>query len=171
MSPILFWIYISRVFDVIEENNPAVIYLSFINNLGFIVFGTPVKEISQALDIEAFTVLHWDSINAVIYDTSKTETVLFSKSYCQRLNKQLCKTDIKVGNKKIYFNKKATRLLGVWLDNQLKFLAHINKKIRKARITKIQIKSLTKTHRLMPKLVQQIQLVVIQSIVLYGLEF
>lgn len=52
-------------------------------------------------------------LNAVTYDTSKTEAVLFSKSHRQRLNKQLRETKIKVGNEKISFNKEATRWLGV----------------------------------------------------------
>ena len=153
MSPVFFLIYISGVFDVVAENNLAVTSLSFVDDLGFIVSGISIKEISQTLGIVASTILHWGSINAVTYDISKTEAVLFSKSHCQRLSRQLRKVDIKVGNKKIKFNKEATRWLGVWLDGQLKFSVHINKRIRRACIAKIQIKGLIKTYGLMPGLV------------------
>ncbi len=68
------------------------------------------------------------------------------------------------------FNKEATRWLGVWLDSQLKFTAHINERVRRARVAKIQIKSLTKTYGLVPGLVRQIQLAVVQSTALYGAE-
>ena len=170
VSSILFLIYISGVFDAAAENNPAITSLSFVDDLGFIAFGTSVKEISQTLGTVAATVLHWGSTNAVTYDTSKTEAVLFSKSHRQRLSRQLREADIKVGNKKIKFNQEATRWLGVWLDGQLKFSAHINERIRRARIAEIQIKDLTKTYGLMPGLVRRIQLAVVQSTALYGAE-
>lgn len=50
-------------------------------------------------------------------------------------------------------NKKPTQYLGVWLNNSLKFREYINKRVRRAYIIEIQITSLTKTHKLMPRLV------------------
>ena len=100
--------------------------LSLIDDLGFIASGSPVKEIVKALEKVAKEVIEWGKRNAVTYDTSKTEAVLFSKSHRQRLNKQLREAKIKVGIEKISFNKEATRWLGVWLDSQLKFTSHIN---------------------------------------------
>lgn len=118
----------------------------------------------------ASTVIHWGSFNAVINDTSKTEAVLFSRSHRQRLNRQLRDIEIKVGNEKMKFNKEATRWLGVWLDSQLEFSLHINERIRRARTAEILIKGLAKTNGLTPGLVRRIQLVVVQSMTLYGAE-
>ena len=118
MLSIFFLIYISGVFDAVAENNPTVTSLSFVEDLKSIVFGISVKNIFQTLDTIASIVLHWGNINTVTYDTSKIEVVLFSKSYCQQLNKQLCKANIKIGNKKIKFNKEVTKWLGIWLNNQ-----------------------------------------------------
>ena len=87
VSPIFFLIYISGVFNVVAENNPTIISLSFVDNLRFIVSSTFVKEISQTLDIMASTILHLGSINVITYDTSKTEIVLFFKSHCQQLSR------------------------------------------------------------------------------------
>ena len=98
--------------------------------------------------------------NAVTYDISKTEAMLFSKSHRQRLIKQIQETKIKIGNEKIGFSKEATRWLGVRLDSQLKFTSHINERLRRARIAEVQIKSLTRTYGLAPKLVRQIQIAV-----------
>lgn len=106
LLPIFFLIYISRLFDEVEENNSEVTFL-LLEDLGFIAFGTLVTEIFQVLDIVASTVLHWGSINVIIYDTSKTEAMPFFRSHCQKLNKQLREADIKVGNKKIKFSKEA----------------------------------------------------------------
>ena len=89
VSPILFLIYISGVFDEVTKNNPLVTSLSFIDDLGFIASGSSVKEVAKTLEKVAKTVLEWGNSNSVSYDTSKTEAVLFSKSHRQRLNKQL----------------------------------------------------------------------------------
>ena len=165
-------IYISGVFNKVSETSPLVTSLSLIDDLGFIASGSPVKEIVKALEKVAKEVIEWGRLNAVTYDISKTEAVLFSRSHRQRLNKQLREAKIKVGTEKISFNKEATRWLGIWLDSQLKFTSHINERVRRARTAEIQIKQLTKTYGLVPGLVCRIQLSVVhvQSTALYGAE-
>ena len=51
------------------------------------------------------------------------------------------------------FNKEATRWLRIWFDSQLKFISHINERMRKARTAEIQIKGLTQIYRLVLGLV------------------
>ena len=170
VSPILFLIYISGIFDSVLKACPQATSLSFVDDLGFIASGSSVQEIAKSLEKVAKTVLQWGERNAVTYDTAKTEAVLFSKSRRQRLSGQLREAHIKVGDKKIGFNREATRWLGVWLDSQLKLTSHINERMRRARIAEIQIRSLTKTYGLVPGLVRRIQLAVVQSTALYGAE-
>ena len=170
VSPIFFLIYISGVFDKISKTNPLVTSLSFVDNLGFIASRSSVTEIVRSLEKVAKEVVEWGKQNAVTYDTSKTKAVLFSKSHRQRLNKQLQEAKIKVDTEIISFNKEATRWLGVWLDSQLKFTSHINERVRRARTAEIQIKGLTKTYGLVASLVRRIQISVVQSTVLYGVE-
>ncbi len=170
VSPILFLIYISGVFDEVSETSPLVTSLSFVDDLGFIASGSSVKEVIKLLENVAKVVLEWGRLNAVTYDLSKTEAVLFSKSHRQQLNKQLRETKIEVGTKQISFNKEATRWLGVWLDSQLKFTSHINERVRRARTAEIQVKRLTRLYGLVPELVQRIQLSVVHSTALYGTE-
>ena len=74
--------------------------LSFIDDLGSIASGSSVKEVGKALEKVAKTVIEWGIRNAVTYDTSKTEAVLFSKARRQKFNKQLLATEIKVGSEK-----------------------------------------------------------------------
>ena len=78
------------------------------DDLGFTASGSSVKEIGKILEV-AKTVLQWGTLNAVMYDTTKTEAVLFSKSHRQRLSKQLREAKIKVGDEHIMFNKEATQ--------------------------------------------------------------
>ena len=170
VSPILFLIYISGIFDSVSKTSPNIMSLSFVDDLGFIASGYSVKEIAKALEKVAQTVIKWGNSNAVTYDIAKTEAAMFSKSHRQRLNKQIAKTDIKIGAESINFNKEATRWLGIWLDSQLKFTAHVNQKFRAARTAEIQIKGLTRTYGMAPGLVRRVQLAVAQSIALYGVE-
>ena len=92
------------------------------------------------------------------YNIAKIEVVLFSCARQRRLNQYLRKTTVLVGGEKIKFNKNATRWLGIWLDSQLKFTAHINERLTKAKIAKIQVKRLSSTYGLAPRLVRQIQI-------------
>ena len=170
VSPILFLIYISGVFNKVLKTSPLVTSLSFVDDLGFIASGSSVKEIVEALEKVAQEVIELGRLNAVTYDTSETEAVFFSKYHRQRLNKQLREAKIKVDAEKISFNKEATRWLGVWPNSQLKFTSHINERVRRARTAEIQIKELTKTHGLVPGLIRRIQLSVVQPTALYGAE-
>jgi uncharacterized protein YoxC len=49
VSLILFNIYLSRIFKKIEEQNPEIIALSFINDIIFLILGKTVKDIQDAL--------------------------------------------------------------------------------------------------------------------------
>lgn len=56
-------------------------------------------------------------------------------------------------------------------DSQLKFISHINERVKKAQITKIQIKRLTSMYDLVSGLVWQINLFVLQLTAFYGAEW
>lgn len=53
------------------------------------------------------------------------------------------------------------------MNNHLNFDFHINEKIKKAKAAKAQIKKLSKIYGFFPRLVQKIQVVAVQSVVLY----
>ena len=63
------------------------------------------------------------------YDTAKTELVLFFDAYQQRLNQELWETIILIKGEKIKFKNKTICWLEIWLDSQLKFTIHINKRL------------------------------------------
>ena len=92
-----------------SEINPCVTSLFFIDDSGFIALGSSVKEVVKTLENVARVVLEWRRQNAVTYNVSKIEAMLFSKSRWQQLNKQPREAKIKVGDKNISFNKEATR--------------------------------------------------------------
>jgi hypothetical protein len=49
VSPILFIIYLSGIFDRIEEQNPEITALSFADDIAFLAPGKTVKDIQDAL--------------------------------------------------------------------------------------------------------------------------
>ena len=71
------------------------------------------------------------------YDTAKTELVLFSRARQRRMNQQLRETTVLIGGERIKFNKETTRWLGIWQDSQLKFTAHINERLTRAKTAEI----------------------------------
>ena len=112
VSPILFLIYISGVFSEIESRLPQVTCLSFMDDLGFIAAGNSVIGIRKILEKAGKIPLSWGTRNAVTYDISKTEAMLFSKARKQKLLKQLTATQLRFGGQTIRFNQEATRWLG-----------------------------------------------------------
>lgn len=76
-----FLIYISEIFKKVSETSFLAISLSFIKNWGFIALGNSIKEIIEVLEKVAKKVIEWRRLNAITYDTSKTQAVLFSRSY------------------------------------------------------------------------------------------
>ena len=81
--PILFLIYISGVFDKVSKINHYNIFLSFIDDLRFIASGNSVKEMVKIFENVAKIVLEWGRQNIVIYNVSKMEAILLSKSRWQ----------------------------------------------------------------------------------------
>ena len=109
MSPILFLIYLSGVFQAVEEVVLGVSSLSFIDNLGFIAEGGSAKEVATTLEKVAAAVIEWGLQNAVSYNIDKIEAVLFTKAKPARLRDIIQRTKITVGPKTLSFNKEATR--------------------------------------------------------------
>ena len=170
VSPILFIIYISGMFSQIEERLPGVTCVSFVDDLGFLTSGRSISIVGKLLEKAGKIALEWGGNNSVTYDMSKTEVVLFSKARHQKLVKQISETQLRFGGETVFFNKEATRWLGVWLDSHLNFAAHVNERMKKARAAELRIKGLSKTYRLCPVLVQRIQIAAVQSVALYGAE-
>lgn len=80
VSPIFFLIYISGVFLEIETRLPQITCLSFMADLRFLAAGSSMPEIEKALEKAGKITLDWETRNAVTYDISKTEAILFFKA-------------------------------------------------------------------------------------------
>lgn len=79
VSPILFIIYLSGVFNNIEAEAPEVITISFVDDIGLIVPGRSIEQVKQSLEKAGQKAIQWGLLNQVSFDIDKTEAVLFSR--------------------------------------------------------------------------------------------
>jgi hypothetical protein len=128
------------------------------NLLRILQFRTPQKRRSQA----------WAARNAVLFETSKTEAILFSRK--AKHWQARAKTTIRVGTHPVHFNYEATRWLGMGLDSSLRLITHRNKCIGKARSAENRLRNLVGKYRAPPASAYNLQLVIVQSTMLYGTE-
>ena len=104
--PILFVIYISGFFNYIEERCP-ITTLSFADDIGIIAVGSSVQEITKILEAAGLKAIQWGLLNRIGFEVDKTEAVLFSRK--RKLAKQIEQTKIRLKDKNINYNKKATK--------------------------------------------------------------
>lgn len=89
VSPFLFLIYISRIFNKMSKTNLLVTLIWFIDDFGFIASSSWVKKKVKAFERVLIEVIALQMLNTVTYKTLKIKAMLFSRSHQQRLNKQL----------------------------------------------------------------------------------
>ena len=112
VSPILFLIYISGDFSVVEKQLLDVTHVSFVEDLGFITANRSISKIASTLEKAGRIVLEWGINNVVTYDMNKTKVVLFSKACRQKLT-WLLEARSRVGGKIVLFKKDPNRWLRV----------------------------------------------------------
>ena len=170
VSPILFLIYLSGVFDVIERSVPGVQPISFADDVGLLAPGRSVQEVCRKLQEAAKVAIEWGQSNLVQFEADKTEAVLFTRKHGRDLRDQTKRARIVVGNHPVSFNHEATRWLGIWLDAGLTLETHYQTCLRKARNAEARVRSLCQAQGLAPGLVRRIQVAAVQSVALYGAE-
>jgi len=169
VSPILFIIYFSDVFDVIEKRVTGVRSLSFADDIGLLVPAYSVKEVCDKLQEAAKVAIEWGHDNVVQFDAGKTEAVLLTRKRGWELKDQIRRARVEVDGHCVPFNAEATQWLGVWLDSGLNLKAHYQTCMRKARAAENRVQRLCQSRGLAPGLARQVQ-VALQSVPLYGAE-
>src|SRR5699024_4561619 len=96
VSPILFIIYLSGVFEVIEGRVPGVRCLSFADDIGLLVPGYSVKEVGDKLQEAAKVTIEWGNDNVVQFDAGKTEATLLTRKRGRELKDQIQRAHVEV---------------------------------------------------------------------------
>ena len=116
ISPALFAIYIADIHGAVEDQVEDSRGISYVDDVTWIAEGANVDEVVEKLERCAEASLRWADSNAVRFEESKTEAILFSN---RRRNRQ-CRREIRVGSTyQVRFAGEATRWLGIWLDASL----------------------------------------------------
>jgi hypothetical protein len=89
VSPILFLIYLSGVFEAMERAVPEVRPLSFADDIGLLAPGCSVQEACNKLQEAAKIAIEWGLSNLVQFEAEKTEAVLFTRKRGQELRDQI----------------------------------------------------------------------------------
>lgn len=108
VSPILFTIYLSGVFDMIERSVTGVQSLSFADDVGLPASGHSVKEVCDKLQKAGKVAIEWGHDNVVQFDTGKTESVLLTRKRGQELKDQIQQAQVEIDGHGVPFNPEAT---------------------------------------------------------------
>ena len=129
ISPVLFAIYIADIYQTVESQIEDCRGISFVDDITWVAEGVDLEDMVRKLEGCAATSLQWAEDNAVRFETSKTEAVLFSR----RRQHRRCGRAIRVGDQQVHFAEGATCWLGIWLDSALTLAKNRGIRIGRAR--------------------------------------
>jgi len=105
VSPILFMVYLSGLFEYMEEWAPGIKALSFVDDVAWTTEGATEDDISESLEQAATVAQEWATANAVTFDTEKTEAILLSRRK-KRNTPAATPRGIQVGGRTLHFNNR-----------------------------------------------------------------
>ena len=116
ISPVLFAIYIADIHAAVEDQVEDSRGISFDDDVTWLVEGRDIGEVVRKLERCVAASLEWAESNAVRFETSMTEAILFSRKRAHRK----CQAPIWVGEQTVRFAPEATWWLGIWLNSELR---------------------------------------------------
>ena len=108
----------------------------------------------------------WAEGNAVRFETSKTEAILFSR----RKAHHRCSAPIRVGDQTVRFAPEAARWLGIWLDSELRLVENRHRRIARARQAEAQLRRVVSKYGVPPASTRNLQSAIVQGTMLYAAE-
>lgn len=103
VSPISFLIYISGVFDRVTATTPKPLYISNMDDLGFLASKNSAQEVVIGLEKTGEAVIQWGLSNAVTYDIAKTEVILFSRACSKKAREKIAANKLVFGEQKVFY--------------------------------------------------------------------
>ena len=79
ISPVLFAIYIADIHQAVEDKTEDCRDISFVDDVTWVAEGRNLDEVVHKLERCAELSLSWAKDNAVSFETSKTEAILFTR--------------------------------------------------------------------------------------------
>ena len=137
----LFAIYIADIHQADESQIEDCRGISFVDDITWVAEGVDLYDVVRKLEGCAAASLQWAEDNAVRFEASKTEAVLFSRKRQHRR----CRWAIRVGDQQVHFAEGATRWLGIWLDSALTLAKNRSIRIGRARQAEARLRRIINT--------------------------
>ena len=117
------------------------------DDVTWVVEGSDIDDVVSRLERCAQASLDWADSNAVRFEESKTEAILFSN---RRRHRQ-CRREIRVGSThRVRFAGEATRWLGIWLDASLNLEENRRRRIGKTRQAEAKLRRIVNQYGVPP---------------------
>jgi hypothetical protein len=156
VSPIHFTINTSGLIKWVKEYVPAK-ELSFVDNHGRVGTGSAINQVVMTLERCTAQSIDWASRRGLQNDAAKTEEALFTPWRGHKIHlRQKQTAKIQAGNWFTWFNRQATRWLGVCLDTHLTVKEHHNRCMKTARAADATLRTLRKTYGVVPERVRAV---------------
>ena len=167
ISPALFAIYSADIHEAVEDQVEDSRGISYVDDVTWVVEGTDVDDVVSKLERCAQASLEWADNNAVRFEESKTEAILFSN---RRKHRQ-CRREIRVGSThRVRFAGEATRWLGIWLDASLNLEENRRRRIGKTRQAEAKLRRIVNQYGVPPASARNLQAAIVQGTMLYASE-
>jgi hypothetical protein len=122
VSPVLFILSVSALFQWLEDRHPTLQAISFVDDIGLVVECDELEEGTTQLESIARDTMEWGSDNKVEFEVSKTEVLLFSRR--RKVLQAATSVVVRIGEQSFAIKQDATKWLGFWLDSKLSFKTH-----------------------------------------------
>ncbi|KAL1581647.1 hypothetical protein WHR41_09703, partial [Cladosporium halotolerans] len=169
VSPVLFILSVSSMFEWLETRHPKLHSLSFVDDVGLLLRCDTLEGGTQELESIAGHAMEWGAANKVEFEVSKTEVLIFSKK--RKILQAAKQAIVRIGEHSCPINQGATKWLGFWLDSKLTFKTHFEKRITSAKGALQAVASLSRRNGgLSIGLMRRVVLAVVSSVALFGAE-
>jgi hypothetical protein len=169
VSPVLFILSVSALFQWLEDRHSALQAISFVDDIGLVIECDGLEEGTRQLECIAKDTTQWGLDNKVEFEVSKTEVLLFSRR--RKILQAADKVAVRIGEQSFAIKHEATKWLGFWLDPKLSFKTHFENRMASAKGAMQRVASLSRINGgLSINLMRRVVVAAVTSVALYGSE-
>jgi hypothetical protein len=169
VSPVLFILSVSALFQWLEDRHPTLQAISFVDDIGLVVECDELEESTTQLESIARDTMEWGSDNKVEFEVSKTEVLLFSRR--RTVLQAATSTVVRIGEQSFAIKQDATKWIGFWPDSKLSFKTHFENRMASAKGALHRVASLSRSNGgLSNDLMRRVIVAAVTSVALYGSE-
>ena len=110
ISPILFILSVSEMFQWLEDRHPRLQAISFVDDVGLVTECHELDDGTRQLEAIARDAIQWGSDNKVEFEVSKTEVLIFSRR--RKILQDAKSVAVCIGQQTFTIKQEATRWLG-----------------------------------------------------------